>query len=246
MAERIEGRNPVLEALRAGRSLIKIRIADGVKPDRAIDEIKRLARDSGVRVENVPRRVLDAESDHGAHQGVVADARPFVYATLEQVLRETADTSSALIIVLDHVTDPGNLGAVARSAEVAGATAVVVAKDRSAPVTSVTRKAAAGALEHLPLVQVTNVQRTLQALKDAGWWVAGASEKAKMVAWDAPLEGRLVLVMGAEGTGLSRLVEEHCDFLVRLPVAGHVDSLNVAQATSVLAFEWVRRREGSR
>lgn len=237
----IEGRNAVIEAMRSGMPLSRILMADGVKEGGAPAEIERLAREHGVRVERVNRRRLDSMSDHGSHQGVIAEAAPFKFATLDSVLSRVADSPRSLVIALDHITDPGNLGAVARSAEVAGADAVIVPSRRSAAVGPAAFKASAGALAHIPLVQETNLVRALERLKEAGYWVAGADGSARQSAWEAPLEGRLVLVMGGEGSGLSRLVKETCDFVVSLPVAGAVDSLNVAQATTVLAFEWVRR-----
>ena len=243
MAEVIEGRNAVLEALRGGLALERIAFAEGLRPEPALDEIRKRAAAANVPLETVPRSILDRQSARGAHQGVIAMARPFHYADLAAVLKAAADRERALVIVLDHVTDPGNLGAVVRSAEVAGAQAVIIPKDRAASVGPVAHKASAGATAHLPIVQVGNIARALQDLKDAGFWVAGADERAKEDLWSAPLNGRLVLVMGAEGTGLARLTRERCDFLVRIPVAGRVSSLNVAQATTVLAFEWVRRAE---
>ncbi len=159
------------------------------------------------------------------------------------MLADARSKPDSLIIALDHVTDPGNLGAVARSAEVVGADAVLVAKNRAAAVTPAAYKASAGALAHIALAQETNIARSLARCKEAGYWIAGASEHAEQTAWEAPLEGRIVLVMGSEGEGLARLTRESCDFLVRLPQAGRVGSLNVAQATTALAYEWLRRSD---
>lgn len=241
MNEIVEGRNAVAEALAAGLPLERVLIADGVRPDRTLDRVRKLALERGVPVAEKPRRELDSMSDHGAHQGVVAVARPFRYAELSDALGAAEGADRSLIVALDHVTDPGNLGAVARSAEAVGAHAIIVESRRSAGVTAAAFKASAGAVAHIPIVRVPNLTRALVALKDAGYWVAGASEHAEQSAWDAPLEGRLVLVMGAEGEGLSRLVRETCDFLVSLPVSGKVGSLNVAQAATVLGYEWARR-----
>lgn len=241
MSRTIEGRHAVAEALRAGMPLGRVLVAEGVGADAALEAILEAAADRGVTVERRPRRELDALSVRGAHQGVVAEAEDFAHAALSDVLAGVEDAERCLIIALDHVTDPGNLGAVARSAEVAGAAAVIVETRRSAAIGPAAYKASAGAIAHVPVVAVTNLARTLATLKAAGFWVAGASEKADTIAWDAPLDGRLVLVLGAEDKGLSRLVRETCDFLVALPVAGGVGSLNVAQAATVLAFEWVRR-----
>lgn len=237
----LEGRNAVAEALRAGMPLSRIYLAEGVKPDPVLAEIERRAREADVAFVRAPKRELDKRSERGAHQGVLAEAKSFRFAELADVVRSVADAEHALIIALDHVTDPGNLGAVARSAEVIGAAAVLVPKRRSAGLTPAAWKSAAGALAHVPLVQETNLVRALGQLKEARFWVAGADERAEQTAWQAPLEGRLVLVMGSEGDGLARLTRENCDFLVRLPQVGKVGSLNVAQATTALAYEWLRR-----
>jgi len=243
VSERIEGRNAVIEALRSGRELERVFIAHGVKHDASLDEIRTLAQQAGVPVTGVDRVELDRASERGHHQGVAAAAAEFVYATLAEVVQRAEGRERSLVVLLDHVTDPGNLGAVIRSAEVAGADGVIIAERRSAPVTTIVHKASAGATAHLPVARVTNLVRALDELKSAGFWVGGASERAEQTLWEAPLDGRLVLALGAEGEGLSRLVAEHCDFLVGIPVNGQVDSLNVAQAATVLAYEWVRRAQ---
>lgn len=237
----IEGRNAVIEAIRAGMPLKRVMIAEGIKTDRGIEELERRCRENSVRFDSVPRRELDRMSERGAHQGVIADAAPFKFTPLDKVLAAVEDSPSALLIALDHVTDPGNLGAVARTAEVVGAAGVIVQERRSASVTPAAWKAAAGALAHVPLVQETNLVRCLVRLKEQRFWIAGASEKAEQSVWEAPMEGRIVLVMGSEGEGLSRLSRETCDFLVALPQVGRVGSLNVAQATTALSYEWLRR-----
>ncbi len=246
MSMLLEGRNAVLEAFRAGMPLERVFLAEGLKPDKSIEEIERRAKQTGVGLERVARRELDRMSERGAHQGVIVRAAPYRFTELSDVLRATKDATSVLIIALDHVTDPGNLGAIARTAEVLGAAAIVVPSRRSAAITPAAWKAAAGALAHVPVVQETNLVRTLGALKDAGFWIAGASERADQNVWEAPLEGRLVLVMGSEGDGLGRLTSETCDFLVRLPQSGKVGSLNVAQATTAIGYEWLRRRREER
>lgn len=243
MPERIEGRNAVIEALRSGRELERIFIARGVKHDASLDEIRELATAAGIPVTAVERAELDRASERGHHQGVAAVAADFGYAALADVIARAEGEERSLVLLLDHVTDPGNLGAIIRSAEVAGADGVVVAERRSAPVTTIVHKASAGATAYLPVARVTNLVRAMEELKAAGFWVAGASEHATQTLWDAPLDGRLVLALGAEGEGLSRLVAERCDFLVSIPVNGHVSSLNVAQAATVLAYEWVRRAQ---
>ncbi len=235
----VEGRNAVLELLGSDRRVERLLILDGAHGD-AIDRILERARARGVPVDLVRRQALDALSERGAHQGVVALVDPFRYAELDEVLAASGE-GPALLIALDHVTDPGNLGAVVRTADVVGAAAVVIPKDRAASITPVALKAAAGAAERLPICRVTNLVRALESCKQSGFWVVGASERASETAFTAPLEGRVVLVMGAEGEGLARLTERSCDLLVRLPVRGHVSSLNVSAAAAVLAYEWARR-----
>lgn len=238
----IEGKNAVIEALRARMPIRRIFLAEAQGPaDRVRDDIVRLATKDNVTIKKVTRRELDDKSDRGAHQGVIAEAAPFNFTALEQVLRATSGDKPALIIVLDHITDPGNLGAAVRSAEVIGAAAVVIPKRRMASITPAAWKAAAGAFAHMPIVQEANVAQTLKKLKDAGWWVAGASEHAKEDVWHSPLEGKIALVMGSEGKGLAQLTQQSCDFLVRLPQSGKVGSLNVAQAATALSYEWLRQ-----
>lgn len=241
MSETIEGRNAVLEALKSGVQLERVLLAEGLRPAPPLDEIRQRAAQAGVRIETVPRKRLDEHSVRGAHQGVIALATPFAYADLAEVLDGTRGRPRSLLVVLDHVTDPNNLGAVIRSVEVAGGDGVIIPKDRSASVGPAVHKTSAGATAYVPVVQVPNVSQALSVLKDEGYWVAGADERAGETLWEAPLEGRLVLVLGAEGAGLARLTRERCDFGVSIPVAGRVASLNVAQAATVLAFEWVRR-----
>ena len=240
----IEGRNAVIEALRAGVPIRRVLVAQGAKPDRGLDEIVRRAADVHVVVEHVGKRELDAKSERGAHQGVLAEAAPYAYASLDDVLSRAAAKERSLVIALDHITDPGNLGAIVRTAEVVGADGVIVAKRRAAAVTPAAYKASAGALAHVALAQEPNLVRALERCKKVGFWVAGASEHASQSVWEAPLEGRIVLVAGSEGEGLARLTRETCDFLVGLPQVGKVGSLNVAQATTAIAYEWLRRSAG--
>lgn len=245
MAEYLEGRHAVVEALSAEVPLKRVLIATGVEEDAGIRRMLDLAEESGVVVQRVKRQVLDSMSRvHGAHQGVMAEARPFRYSDIADVVSSVRGQSHALIIVCDHVQDPGNLGAIVRSADVVGAAGVVIPQKRAAAVTPVAYKSSAGAVSYVPICLETNLSSVLRRLKDEGFWVVGASEKADTDLWDADLSGRIVLVMGAEGFGLSRLVRETCDTLVKLPQKGHVSSLNVAQATTAIAYEWLRRAQG--
>ena len=238
---RIEGRNAVLEALRSGVKVRRALLLRGIKSSKNIDEILAHLSQQNIVAEYVQRSDLDRKSDHAAHQGVMIWTAAFEFASLGSIIASTKDATDALVVVLDHVTDPGNLGAIARSAEVFGAAGLIVAKDRAAALTPAAHKAAAGALAHLPVVQVTNISRALQQLKEAGFWIAGASEHATDNVWDTQLSGKIAVVMGAEDKGLSRLVKENCDFLVRLPQSGKVGSLNVAQATTALLYEYIRQ-----
>ena len=239
----IEGRRAVEEALACGMPLRSALVQErSGERDQALEKIVARLEDAGVPVERVPRARLDALSSHGAHQGVVVRTRPFAYAELSDVIA-AAGEGDALVVVLDHVTDQGNFGAIARTAEVVGAAGVVVAKARAASVGVGAYKTSAGAVMHLPIAQVPNLARAIDELKAAGFWACAATEHAEQDVWHAPFAGRLALVMGSEGEGISRLVAEKCDFACRLPQRGRVESLNVAQATTVLCYEWLRRVE---
>ena len=169
----------------------------------------------------------------------------YQYATLFDLIELSRGKQQALIVALDHITDAGNMGAVLRSAEVVGATGVLIPNKRAAPVNDAVYRTSAGAVDYLKVAREPNIVAALKRLKDEGFWIAGATEYARQDIWQAPLEGRLVLVMGAEDTGLSRLVRETCDFEVKLPQRGQTQSLNVAQAFTAIAYEWLRRALGT-
>lgn len=250
MAEYIEGKRPVIEALRSGTPIKRVLIADGIKRDGLVNDIMRKAKNRGVPVSMVPRKELEKRSERGSHQGVMAEAQPFAYASLQGVIDAAeADAKerdgSALVVLLDHITDAGNLGAIARSAEVVGASGIVIPNKRSAHVTAATYKSSAGAIINLKIAQVANLGQAIDRLKEAGFWVAGASEHAQESIWDSNLKGKMGLVMGNEGEGLARLTREKCDFLMALPQVGSTQSLNVAQASTAVMYEWLRQnREG--
>lgn len=245
----IEGRRAVEEALGAGvplkSALVQIQSLDA---DPALERLAQRLDAAGVSVERVPRNRLDQLSSHGAHQGVIVRAKPFQYAELGDVIA-AAGKGNALVLVLDHVTDEGNFGAIVRTAEVVGAAGVVIAKARSASVVVGAYKTSAGAVLHIPIAQVSNLARAVEELKAAGFWACASTEHATDDVWSAPLVGRVALVMGSEGEGISRLVLEKCDFACKLPQRGRVESLNVAQACTVMCYEWLRREmcgEGTR
>jgi 23S rRNA (guanosine2251-2'-O)-methyltransferase len=206
--------------------------------------LETLARNQGVATARESREALDGRVQ-GRHQGVVASiqeasSRHWDEKALWALLDELP--GPALLLVLDGVTDPHNLGACLRSADAAGVHAVIVPRDKSADLTPVSRKVACGAAEVVPFVRVTNLARTLEALKERGIWLYGAAGEAEKTIYDSDLAGPLALVMGAEGAGLRRLTRECCDYLVKLPMAGSVSSLNVSVATGVCLFEVVRQR----
>jgi len=233
----IEGRRAVAEALEVGMPLRRALVCDN---DGSLAPLVRELEEAGVPIERAPRSRLDSISSHGAHQGVVCQAAPFAYAELSDILARAGE-GNALILLLDHVTDQGNLGAIVRSAEVVGAAGVIIPKARAAGVGVGAFKTSAGAVLHLPIAQVSNLAAAIETLKEHGFWVGGSTEHAHDSVWDAPMGGRLCLVMGSEGNGISRLVLDRCDFTCKLPQRGRVESLNVAQAATVMCYEWLRR-----
>ena len=231
------GIHPVTEALRAGRPLERILISRGAGGNR-LQEVIDLARKSGTSLRFEDRGALDRLAGAKSHQGVIALGAEKKYAVLDDL----APTAS-LLVVLDGVEDPHNLGAIIRTAHAAGADAVIVPERRAAGLTETVAKSAAGALEHLPVVQVVNINQTLRTLKDDGWFVYGLDEKGP-VSYDAvEWPTRAVIVMGAEGKGLHDLVKKNCDTLVRIPMAGKIASLNVSVATGIILFAWRSGRD---
>lgn len=248
LGEYIEGRRAAAEALRTGFPVKRALVADAEgRRDAALAQLVDQLRGANIPVEYVATEQLDALSSHGAHQGIALEVGAFPYAALVDIIARAdaaGGTGPALVVVLDHVTDAGNFGAIVRSAEVVGAVGVVIANKRAAEVTVATYKTSAGAVMHLPIARVPNIARALEDLKAAGFWTVGASEHAEGNCWDAPLTGRIALVMGSEGAGISRLVLETCDDLTKLPQRGATESLNVAQAATALCYEWLRQNAG--
>ena len=234
----VVGLHPVRELLRAGRPLHRIAVAAGRTEGAVLDELLELARTARVPVDRVDRDELDSRAAGLVHQGVVATAPAFEHGDLDEVLAGAEAAGEApLLVALDGVTDPHNLGSICRTAEAVGAHAVVVTDRRSAPVTPVAEKAAAGALAHLPVVRVTNLVRTLEAIADRPVWSLGLDAEGTVEVADSHLlADPVVLVVGAEGSGLSRLTRERCDQLVRLPMRGRVGSLNASVATAVALY----------
>lgn len=232
----IYGINPVLEALRAGR-VASLRVADHHGP--RVAELVRLASDRRVSIQRVGPAELDRLSHGGVHQGVVADALPPPDLCVADLIRASP---TPLIVVLDGVEDPHNLGAILRSADAAGASGVVRQARRAAPLGGIAAKASAGAVSHVHVATVVNVARALEELKHGGVWTVGLDQAAPQRWYDVDFTLPTAIVLGAEGTGLRRLVRERCDLLTSIPLHGHVESLNVSVAAGIVLFEAVRQR----
>ena len=238
----IEGRNAVAEALRAGTAIDKLYVVRGAT-DRTLRAIAAQAREQGVVVVEADHRKLDAMSVTQAHQGVIAVAAAKAYAAVEDVLAVAADKGEKpLIVICDELSDPHNLGAVIRTAECAGAHGVIIPKRRSAGLTAVVAKTSAGAVSYLPVARVANIPALLEDLKKQGLWVFGTAADGTTALYDADLKGPAAIVIGSEGDGMSRLTAEKCDFLVSIPMKGHISSLNASAAAAILLYEAVRQR----
>lgn len=238
----IEGRNAVIEALRAGTNIDKILIARG-ETDAALGHIASTARERGIVVVDADRRKLDNMSQTHSHQGVIAVAAVRAYASVDDILERAAQRGEKpLIVVCDELSDPHNLGAVIRTAECAGAHGVIIPKRRSAGLTAVVAKTSAGAVSHLPVARVANLTACLKELKEQGLWVFGTAADGSVSLYEADLKGPAAIVIGSEGSGMSRLVAETCDFTVSIPMKGKLNSLNASAAAAILLYEAVRQR----
>ncbi len=245
--EKIIGINPIREALRAGRPIQRLLIAEQRKMDRDVAEIIRIAREKGIEIRIVTRDALNRESQNSRHQGVIAMASARTYATLEDIMQIPAHRGAQpLFLILDGVEDPRNLGAILRTAEAAGVHGVIIPERRAVGLTETVAKTAAGALEYVPVVKVVNIVNTLGELKKAGMWVTGAEAGSELVYWDADFARPTALVLGGEDKGVRRLVKEHCDYLVSLPLMGQISSLNVSVVAGTLLYEVLRQRRGIR
>lgn len=241
-SDTIEGRNPVVEALKSGRPINKILIGSGVNP-RGLSELYSLARARGIPVQPVDRKKLDALAQTRGHQGVIALAAAKEYVEVDDILAIARQRGEEpLLVLLDELEDPHNLGAILRTADAAGAHGVVITKRHSVPLTGAVAKASAGAVEYVPVARVANLVQTMEYLKKEGCWVVGAAMEAEDLYFHRDLTGSLALVIGSEGKGLGRLVKETCDYCVRLPMQGQINSLNAAVAASVMLCEVVRQR----
>jgi 23S rRNA (guanosine2251-2'-O)-methyltransferase len=239
--DRLEGRNSVLEAIKAGRTIDKLYIQDGLR-DSTIQKILNKVKGTGTAINFVKKQRLDSMSETGHHQGVIAQTTSYEYAELEDIFELAAKRKEPpFIILLDEIEDPHNLGAIIRTANICGAHGVIIPKHRASGLTATVVRASAGAINFTPVVKVTNIARTIDELKARGLWFACADMDGEVM-YKCNLTGSIGLVIGNEGSGVSRLVKEKCDYIVSIPMHGDIDSLNASVATGILAYEIVRQR----
>ena len=238
----IEGRNAVLEALRSGRTVDKLYMLKGAR-DQTLSEIFTRAKKAGVVIVDCERAKLDQMSATGVHQGVIASAAAHEYADFDELLKSALSKDEPpLFVICDGITDPHNLGAIIRTAGAAGADGVIIPKRRSVALTATVAKAAAGAMEYVPVAKVGNVSAAIEKMKENGIWIYGTSDRATAGLYETDLRGAAAFVIGSEGDGMSRLVEESCDFVLSIPMKGEIASLNASNACAVVLFEAVRQR----
>ena len=245
-ADRLEGKNPILEALRAGRTMNKLWVAklDGGRVDPTVSRILTMAKDRGVLVLEVPRITLDQMSETHNHQGVIAQVASHDYEELDQIILRAREKGEApFLLMLDELKDAYNLGSILRIADAAGVHGVIIPKHRSIGLDSMVAKASAGAIEYVPVARVTNLSQTITALKEDGFWVAGTDSEGTIAFNKADLKGSLVIVIGSEGEGMAKNIREKCDFLLSIPMSGSVNSLNAAVAAGIVVFEAQRQRQ---
>lgn len=242
-SEQIEGRNAVIEAFRAGKCVDKVFILDGCQ-DGAIRTIAREARKKDTIINYVSKERLDGMSETSAHQGVIAQVAAYEYATVQDILDKAREKGEdPFIILLDEIEDPHNLGAIIRTANLAGAHGVIIPKRRAVGLTATVAKTSAGALNYTPVAKVTNLGKTMDELKEQGLWFVCADMGGETM-YRLNLTGPIGLVIGNEGSGVSRLIREKCDFVASIPMKGDIDSLNASVAAGVLVYEIVRQRMG--
>lgn len=242
----IEGRNPVMEALKSEREIDKILISKGNK-EGSIKKIVGMAKDAGIPIQYVDKNKLNQISTSHSHQGVIAYVAAYKYYEIDDIIKTAKEKNEDIfLMILDEIKDPHNLGSVLRTANAAGVHGVIIPKRRSVGLTATVAKTSAGAIEYVPVTKVTNISRTIEKLKEEGIWIIGADMDGEKLHYESDLKGNVALVIGSEGKGISRLVKEKCDFLVKLPMNGEVTSLNASVAASVLMYEVLRQRDADR
>lgn len=237
----IEGRNAVIEAFRAGKTIDKLFVLEHCK-EGSMNTVLREAKKQGTVINYVKRERLEQMSETGKHQGVIAYIAAYEYGSVEDILKKAEDKGEQpFVIILDDIEDPHNLGAIIRTANLAGAHGVIIPKHRASGLTATVVKASAGAINYTPVAKVTNISKTIEELKEKGLWFVCADMDGTTM-YDLDLKGPIGLVIGNEGKGVSRLVKEKCDFIAKVPMFGDIDSLNASVAAGVLAYEIVRQR----
>ena len=236
------GRNAVTEALKSGRGINKLWIASGDR-EGSVAEIAALAKERGIVVQYVERAKIESLAGGHRHQGVLAYVAPVPYAELDDILKAAEEKGEApFLVLLDELEDPHNLGALLRTADATGVHGIRIPKRRSVSLNATVAKTSAGAVEYVPVARIGNIAQTLKKLKEKGFWVAGADMDGEKAYYEADLTGPLVLVVGSEGRGMSRLTKEACDFIVSMPMVGRINSLNASVAGSILMYESMRQR----
>ena len=247
LPDRLEGRNPILEAIKAGRTINKLWVAKkDERPDPALGRLIAQARDAGAVIMEVERRVLDAMSTTHGHQGAIAQVAAHEYVELEQLIADIkAREEIPFLLILAELQESYNLGSILRIADAAGVQGVIIPMRRSVGLDAAVAKASAGAIEHVPVARVGNLTQTIMTLKEAGFWIAGTDAEGKVDYRQADWNGPLAILIGSEGEGLSATLRRHCDFLISIPMYGKVNSLNAAVAAGIVTFEAAARRRGS-
>ncbi|MGX1195528.1 23S rRNA (guanosine(2251)-2'-O)-methyltransferase RlmB [Metabacillus sp. SLBN-84] len=240
--EYIIGRNTVIEALKSTRNVYKIWMAENSVKGQA-QQIAQLAKEKGITIQTVPKKKIDQMAE-GNHQGVVAQVAAYEYAEVDDILKAAADKGEApFILILDEIEDPHNLGSIMRTADATGAHGIIIPKRRAVGLTTTVAKLSTGAIEYIPVARVTNLSRTIEELKERGVWIVGTDAKGSDDYRSMDGKMPLGLVIGSEGKGMGRLIKEKCDFLVNLPMAGRVTSLNASVAAGLLMYEVYRKRQ---
>jgi len=241
--EILSGKNPVLEALRAGREMNKVWIAEGVKKA-GITEIMELAKGAGIIVQFVPKNKVEQLTDGANHQGIAASVAAYRYAEIDELFElAAARNEDPFFLILDELEDPHNLGSILRTADATGVHGVIIPKRRAVGLTSVVAKTSTGAIEHVPVARVTNLAQTVEDLKKRGLWIAGTDAKGSSDYRRMDAKLPLAIIIGSEGKGMSRLLKEKCDFLYHMPMVGQVTSLNASVAAAILMYEVLRNRQ---
>ena len=238
----IEGKNPIIEALKSDVNIEKIMI-NRDQAQGAVSKIIKLAKEKNIIIKYVDKNMLNKISEKGRHQGVVAQAAEFEYKTIDDIFKIAQNRQEKpFIIILDEITDVHNLGAIIRTAECSGAHGVIIPKRRSAGVNQVVSKTSAGAVEYMPVARVTNINNTIEELKKRGLWIFGADMTGEKYYFEENLNISLAIVIGSEGKGISRLIKENCDTLIKIPMKGKISSLNASCAASIIIYEILRQR----